>query len=73
MTADRPDTGRCTVRIAASYRARTVGLTVHVQGPGGIVQRDAGHIVFAADGSVQAIDGPHPQFEGQTWCFALLP
>jgi hypothetical protein len=53
--------------------ARTVGLTVHVQGPGGIVQRDAGQIVFGADGSVQAIHGPHPQFEGQTWCFGLLP
>ena len=55
-------------------RASTVGNTVHIQGPGpGLVQHDAGRIVFGADGSVQAIHGPHPQFEGQTFCFALLP
>ena len=54
--------------------ARTVGNTVHIQGEGpGLVQHDAGQIVFGADGSVQAIHGPHPQFEGQTFCFALLP
>ena len=52
----------------------TVGNTVHIQGPGpGLVQHDAGQIVFGADGSVQAVHGPHPQFEGQTFCFALLP
>jgi hypothetical protein len=54
--------------------ARTVGNTVHIQGQGpGLVQHDAGQIVFGADGSVQATHGPHPQFEGQTFCFALLP
>jgi len=54
--------------------ARTVGDTVHIQGPGaGLVQHDAGQILFNADGSVAAIRGPHPQFEGQTFCFALLP
>ena len=54
--------------------ARTVGDTVHIQGPSpGLVQHDAGQIVFGADGSVQAIHGPHPQFAGQTFCFALLP
>ena len=54
--------------------ARTVGNTVHIQGQGpGLVQHDAGQIVFGADGSIQAIHGPHPQFEGQTFCFALLP
>ncbi|WP_442276969.1 hypothetical protein [Terrabacter sp. 2TAF16] len=53
--------------------ARTVGNTVNIQGPGpGLVQHDAGQIVFA-DGSVQATHGPHPQFEGQSFCFALLP
>lgn len=52
---------------------QTVGLTVHVKGPGGLVQLDAGRIVFNADGTVASISGPHPQFEGQTWCFALLP
>lgn len=54
--------------------ARTVGDTVHIQGAGpGLVQHDAGQIVFNSDGSVAAIHGPHPQFEGQTFCFALLP
>jgi len=54
--------------------ARTVGDTVHIQGLGpGLVQHDAGQIVFDSDGSVAAIHGPHPQFEGQTFCFALLP
>jgi hypothetical protein len=53
--------------------ARRVGDTVHIQGPDGFVQHDAGQIVFNADGSVAAIHGPHPQFEGQTFCFALLP
>jgi hypothetical protein len=52
--------------------SRSVGLTVHVQGPHGIVQRDAGQLVFGPDGSVVAIHGPHPQFEGQSWCFALV-
>jgi len=54
--------------------ARTVGNTVHIQGQvPRLVQHDAGQIVFGTDGSVQAIHGPHPQFEGQTFCFALLP
>jgi hypothetical protein len=55
--------------------ARTVGDTVHIQGAGpGLVQHDAGQILFNSDGSVAAIHGPHPQFEGQTsFCFALLP
>ena len=58
----------------ADGTARMVGDTVHIQGPGGgLVQHDAGQIVFNADGSVAAIHGPHPQFEGQTFCFALLP
>jgi hypothetical protein len=38
-----------------------------------MVQLDAGQIGFNADGSVAYIHGPHPQFEGQTFCFALLP
>jgi hypothetical protein len=53
--------------------SRQVGLTVHIQGPGGIVQLDAGQIAFNSDGSVAYIHGRHPQFEGQTFCFALLP
>jgi hypothetical protein len=58
----------------ADGTARTVGDTVHIQGAGPrLVQHDAGEIVFGSDGSVVAIHGPHPQFEGQTFCFALLP
>jgi hypothetical protein len=58
----------------ADGTARTVGDTVHIQGAGpGLVQHDAGQIVFNSDGSVAAIHGPHPQFEGQSFCFALLP
>jgi hypothetical protein len=57
----------------ADGSSRQVGLTVHIQGPGGIVQLDAGQIAFNPDGSVAYIHGPHPQFEGQTFCFALLP
>jgi hypothetical protein len=54
--------------------ARTVGDTVHIQGVGpGLVQHDAGQLIFNSDGSVATIHGPHPQFEGQTFCFALLP
>jgi hypothetical protein len=54
--------------------ARTVGDSVHIQGPGpGLVQHDAGQLIFNSDGSVAAIHGPHPQFEGQTFCFALVP
>ena len=52
--------------------ARTAGDTVHIEGPGpGLVQHDAGEITFDSDGNVTAIHGPHPQFEGQTFCFAL--
>ena len=46
--------------------ARTVGNTVHIQGVGpGLVQHDAGQIVFSSDGSVAAIHGPHPQFSAR--------
>lgn len=54
---------------------RATGNTVHIQGDGppGLVQLDAGEIIYnAADGSL-TIHGPHPQFAGQTWCFALVP
>jgi hypothetical protein len=53
---------------------REVGLTVHIQGPpGGIVVRDAGQIVFNADGTVNYIRGPHEQFSGVSFCPALTP
>ena len=51
--------------------AREVGLTVHITGPGGIVQQDAGQIAFNADGSVAYVHGPHPQGLGETFCSAF--
>jgi hypothetical protein len=53
--------------------ARDVGLTVHIQGPGGIVVHDAGQIVYNPDGSVSFIRGPHEQFSGVSFCPALTP
>ncbi|WP_406831250.1 hypothetical protein ABEG17_00295 [Pedococcus sp. KACC 23699] len=50
-----------------------VGSTVHISGPGGIVQHDAGRVEFNPDGSIAVIKGPHPQLLGQTFCSALLP
>jgi hypothetical protein len=52
--------------------SRLVGLTVHIRGPGGLVQLDVGQVIFNSDGTA-IINGPHPQFEGQTFCPALLP
>ena len=52
---------------------RDAGLTVHIQGPGGIVQLDAGQIVSNADGDVLYTHGPHPQLSGETFCPALVP
>jgi hypothetical protein len=51
--------------------SRDVGLTVHIKGPGGIVQQDAGGIGFNADGSVAYVHGPHPQALGETFCSAF--
>ena len=48
-----------------------VGLTVHIQGPGGIVVRDAGSIVRDNDGNVISVRGPHEQFSGVSFCPAL--
>ena len=58
---------------AADGTARDVGLTVHIQGPGGIVLRDAGQIVYNPDGSVNYIRGPHEQLSGVSFCPALVP
>ena len=51
--------------------SRDAGLTVHIKGPGGIVQQDAGQIGFNADGSVAYVHGPHPQALGETFCSAF--
>jgi hypothetical protein len=51
--------------------SRDVGLTVHIKGPGGIVQQDAGGIGFTADGDPTYVHGPHPQALGETFCSAF--
>jgi hypothetical protein len=48
-----------------------VGLTVHIQGPGGIVVRDAGQIVRDADGNLLDVRGPHQQLFDVSFCPAL--
>lgn len=50
---------------------RDAGLTVHIQGPGGIVVRDAGQIQRDPDGNVTVVRGPHEQFDGVSFCPAL--
>lgn len=55
----------------ASDGSREVGLTVHIQGPGGIVVRDAGQIVWDANGDPLYLRGPHEQFSGVSFCPAL--
>jgi hypothetical protein len=49
------------------------GLTVHIQGPGGIVVRDAGRIVQDADGNFVYVNGPHEQLSGVSFCPAIAP
>ena len=51
--------------------SREVGLTVHIQGPGGIVVRDAGEIVRDADGNLRYVRGPHEQLSNVSFCPAL--
>jgi hypothetical protein len=51
--------------------SRDVGLFGHIQGPGGIVLRDAGQIVYDAAGNPEYVIGPHPQFAGASFCPGL--
>jgi hypothetical protein len=62
-----------TTFIYADGTSRDAGNTVHIQGPGGIVQLDAGQIVRDANGNVVYTHGPHPQLNGETFCPALAP
>lgn len=62
-----------TITFYADGTARDVGLTTHIQGPGGIVIRDAGQIVYNPDGSVNYVRGPHEQLSGVSFCPALTP
>jgi hypothetical protein len=51
---------------------RDAGLTVHIQGPGGVVMRDAGLIAYSdGDETVSYVRGPHPQLAGASFCSAL--
>jgi hypothetical protein len=54
---------------------RDAGLTVHIQGPGGLVMRDAGQIGYsdAATETVAYVHGPHPQLFGASFCDDLTP
>ena len=51
--------------------SRDVGLTVHIQGVGGIVVRDAGQIVRDANGDFLYLRGPHEQFSNVSFCPAF--
>jgi hypothetical protein len=53
--------------------SRSVGLTVQIRGADGMVQLDAGQIVFDANGDIAYVRGPHPQALGETFCPALVP
>jgi hypothetical protein len=59
--------------IATPDGARDVGLTVHIVGADGMVQLDAGQLVYDADGNIDYVRGPHPQALGETFCPALAP
>jgi hypothetical protein len=53
---------------------RDTGSTVHIQGPGGVVMRDAGQIVYSdSNETVSYVHGPHPQLSGESFCQALAP
>jgi len=57
----------------ADGTTRLTGSSAHIQGPG-IILRDAGQIVFNADGSVSYSHGPHPQrIDDVRFCPSLAP
>jgi hypothetical protein len=58
--------------IYADGTMRDTGVTEHVQGPSGIVIRDAGQIVYSdTDETVSYVHGPHPFLLGGNFCDAL--
>lgn len=59
--------------IATPDSNRSVGLTVQIKGADGMVQLDAGMLVFDENGDVAYVRGPHPQALGETFCPALVP
>ena len=52
---------------------REAGLWAHIQGPRGLVLRDAGQLVWDSSGHLLYMRGPHDQFNGQSFCPALVP
>jgi hypothetical protein len=53
---------------------RDAGLTDPLQGPGGIVLRDAGQIIHSDfDETAASLQGPHPQLFAESFCEALTP
>ena len=59
--------------IATPDSARSVGLTVQIKGVDGMVQLDAGQLVYDEDGNIEYVRGPHPQALGEVFCPALAP
>ncbi|MEY2515350.1 MAG: hypothetical protein QOJ89_2708 [bacterium] len=60
------------ITVYADGTSRFTGSSVHIQGPGGIVVRDAGQVVFDADGNVSYSRGPHEQLvDDVSFCPAL--
>jgi hypothetical protein len=63
------------ITIYPDHTVRFTGSSVHIQGPGGIVVRDAGQVVLnPVDGSVSYAHGPHEQLiDNVSFCPALAP
>lgn len=59
--------------IITPEESRDIGLFAHIQGPQGIVLRDAGQLAFDPKDNLISARGPHPQFFGETFCPALAP
>jgi hypothetical protein len=51
--------------------SRSVGATVLIRDAHGVVQRDAGQLVFDENGDLRLIRGPHDQILGGSFCPAL--
>jgi hypothetical protein len=66
------DFDRTVLHINYDATMRDAGLTTHIQGPGGVVLRDAGLIVYSdTEETVAYVRGPHPQLSGESFCPAL--
>lgn len=52
------ETDRWSTDLYSDGSSRQVGLTVHIKGPGGIVQLDAGQVQFNPDGTIDLLLSP---------------